>query len=453
MIKHYPSGRALTALALACTVAIAPPAQALEYRLTAGVNSTHTDNVGRASDESGLKQDDWVHRPSLLGTLEHDTGRLRARANYMVEHRIYTEDVFNDRTRFTGRADLRWDALPDLLEFNISNSSTESTEDSLGQDIETNRQTSNVTSAGPRLYFRPRSSDTASIEYQYSDIRTEETSSDSTRHLLAADYELGLSANRSLLFEVSREMVEFDDTSAPELDIDTASLAYLSKGDYVELEARAGYTRVDRNLNRDKVDGVIGNMRLLWRVSGSGQIEVTGSRTINDQSANVLRGNAEFGQGSVFENTDVNEVFTEDIARVRYTHRWGRNTASIAYNLQNKDYDDDAFAPGQSRDEEESGFTVFYTRRLTPRMDFRMGGGLLERDFQDRGVKEDYLTGDLRIDWRAGRRLTLFGGASYEDRDGSGIAVLADQISFSEFAFTFGLTFDIVNRAQQPQQF
>ena len=193
-------------------------------------------------------------------------------------------------------------------------------------------------------------------------------------------------------------------------------------------------------------------MNLLWRVTGSGEIEFRASRTINDQSDNVLRGNAGFGQGAVFENANVNEVFDENTLSLNYTHQWGRNRASLGYRFQNQDFDDDAFAVGASRDEEERGFTAFYTRRLRPTVDLRLGASFLERDFDSRGVTEDFLTADFRLDWRIARTLGLFGGVTYEDRDANSTTALLGGLSFDEFVYFFGFSFDIINRYKLPQK-
>jgi len=409
--------RALCGFALVATACGSVNVQAIEYRLSTGLTTTHSDNVTRANSTNGVEQDDWIHTPMVRGELAHETANLRVQGDYMVEHRIYAENSFEDRTRWTGRADLRWDTLRDILQINASNSRTESTEDALGQDVENNRQIVTVSSIGPKLQFRPRTSDLFSIEYRYSDISQEETDSDSERQLLAAAYELGLSTNRSLIFEVSRDMVDFTREDSPELDIDTASLTYQSEGDFLDLEIRGGYTTIDRSLGREKVDGVIGNVNLTWRVSGNGEFEVNGSRSINDQSNDVLRGSAEFGQGSVFQNTEINEVFTE--------------------------------AEAFSRDQDESGFSLLYARRVTPRIDFRAGARLTERDFQDRGLVEDFLSADVRLDWQASRRVSLFAGARYEERDGSGDPIVVNLLSFDEFRFSFGINIDLLNRLQR----
>jgi len=460
MHHSYSRGALLPALLLL----ICGPAQALEYKLTTGFSAERSDNIGRASEDSGLVQKDTVLRPTLRAMVDHEGNNLLISGDYLVEHRIYTEDVFQDRTRWTGRADLRWDALPEYIQFNATNSRTETTEDSLLQDVETNRQVTSVTSLGPTLSIRPRSGDRLSLEYRYSDISQGQVNSgatllpnaplvnaDSERMNLTLAYELGLTENRKLTASISRDEVEFEQ-NAPDLEIDIASLLYESKGDALEIAALAGYTTIDRSLGRDKVDGFIGSLNLLWRVTGSGQIEFRASRTINDQSDNVLRGNAGFGQGAVFENTDVNEVFDENSLRLSYSHQWGRNRATLAYNFQNQDFDDDAFVAGQSRDEEESGFSAFYTRRLRPTVDLRLGATLLERDFDARGVTEDYFTADFRLDWQVARTLGLFGGVTYEERDATGTSPLVAQLSFDEFVFFFGFTFDLVNRYQLPNK-
>ena len=274
---------------------------------------------------------------------------------------------------------------------------------------------------------------------------------DSERQTLTLAYEMGFTENRSLTAELSRDQVDFSQ-NAPELEIDTASLFYSSKGDALEVDARAGYTTIDRTLGRDKVDGFIGSLNLIWRVTGSGEIELRARRTINDQSEDVRRGNAGFGQGAVFGNSNINEVFDEDTIRLSYTHQWGRNRASLAYNMQNRDFDDDAFVAGQSRDEEENGFSAFYTRRVRPNVDLRLGAGFLERDFDARGVNGDFLTANLRVDWQIARTLGLFGGMRFEERETTGASILAGQLSFDEFVYFLGFSFDLVNRYQLPQQ-
>jgi len=443
---------ALYGVALTTTALLGANAQAVEYRLSTGLTSTHSDNITRANSTNGEERDDWIHTPMLRGELAHETGNFRVQGDYLVEHRIYAEDSFEDRTRWTGRADLRWDTLQDVLQINASNSRTESTEDALGQDVELNRQVVTVSSIGPKLQFRPRASDVIYAEYRYSDISQEETDSDSTRQLLAAGYELGLSENRSISFEVSRDKVDFSRDLSPELEIDTASLTYESKGDALDFSLRGGYTTIDRSLDRDKVDGIIGRVDLTWRVSGNGQIQVNGSRSINDQSDDVLRGSAQFGQGSVFQNTNVNEVFTEDTLDVRYIHRWGRNRATIGYRLQNQDFQDNAATETFSRDQDESGFSALYARRVTPRIDFRVAARLIERDFQERGLVEDFLSANARIDWQASRRVNLFTSVSYEERDGRGDPMVVNALSFDEFRFSFGISIDLLNRTQRRQQ-
>jgi len=460
MHYSYLRGTALAALLLS----VCGPAQGLEYRLTTSLSAERSDNIGRASEESGLVQNDTVLRPTLRGVLDHEGNNIQLSADYLVEHRIYTEEVFNDRTRWTGRADLRWDAVPEFLQFNATNSRTETTEDSLLQDVETNRQVTSVTSLGPTLSFRPRASDRIALEYRFSDIAQGQVNSgatilpnaplinaDSQRQALTLSYELGFTENRTLTAAISRDKVDFEQ-NAPELEIDTASLLYSSKGDALEVDALVGYRTIDRTLGRDEVDGVIGSLNVLWRVTGSGEIELRASRTFNDQSDNVLRGSADFGQGAVFENTDVNEVFDENSLRLSYSHQWGRNRATLAYSLQNQDFDDEAFVAGQSRDEEERGFSAFYTRRLRPTVDFRLGASLLERDFDGRGVTEDYFTADLRLDWQVARTLGLFGGVTYEERDASGTSPLVNQLSFDEFVYFLGFSFDLVNRYKLPQK-
>ena len=96
MNKRYPQVAGLSALLLVCG-----SASAVEYTLTTGFSTERTNNVGRVSDDSGLVQKDWIHRPTLRGMISHEGNSLQLTGDYLVEHRIYTEDVFDDRARWT----------------------------------------------------------------------------------------------------------------------------------------------------------------------------------------------------------------------------------------------------------------------------------------------------------------------------------------------------------------
>ena len=458
MSNSFSRGAALSALLFSCDAA-----QAIEYKLTTELSASRSDNIGRVSEDSGLVQSAFLYKPTLRGMLSQETNSLRIAADYVAEYRIYS-DVFDDRLRVTGRADLQWDAIQDFLQFNVSNVRTETTEDSLIQNVETNRQVTSVTSAGPRLFYRPRARDELSFEYRFSDVNqgqagggsitipvNQQINSDSERQLFTLAYKLGLSENRSLTAELTRDNVDFEQ-DAPELEIDTASLIYASKGDSLDFEARAGYTTIDRSLGRDKVDGFVGRLNLRYRVTASGEFQINASRNINDQSDSVLRGNADFGQGAVFQNSDVNEVFEELVFGISYTQRWGRNIATIGYTFQNSDFEDSAFAPGNSRDERQNSYRAQYSRRVTPRVDMRIAVNYLQREFDSRGVDEDNITGNFRVDWRAGRALSLFAGANYEDRDASGDSPFVAQLNFDEFVYLVGFRFDLVNRYKSTQQ-
>ena len=170
------------------TLTTALPTAALEYRLGVGYTLETTDNVGRTPDN---EVSDFIHIPQARFSANHVTPQFDIDANYRFQHRIYVEDLFQDRTRLTGSAALSWKALPERLRINVSNSRTEATIQTLQQDIENNRQLTTVTSVGPVLSLRPRPSDRLNLEYRFSDVTEEETASDSERQLVRFGYVVG----------------------------------------------------------------------------------------------------------------------------------------------------------------------------------------------------------------------------------------------------------------------
>ena len=432
---------------LVSTGVLSTPAMALEYNLGVGNTTLHTSNVARTADD---EVNDWVQIPTARLVASHDTGAVELDADYRFERRIYDQDVFDDRNRLTGRADLLWDALPGRIQFFGTNTRTEATINSIQQDVEDNRQLVRTSSVGPRLLLNPRASDQFILEYRYAVVREDDANffgagvidTDSDRNRVTASYRLGISQNRTLSLQAFREEVDFDDPGTPDLDIDNLSLSYQSKSGSVELIASGGYSDITRTQGLSRVDGFVGSLSIDWALSGSRNLIITARRNLNDQSQDLQRGTGRFGRGTVVDNSGLNDVFEEDSVGLVYSSRVGRNTFGFGYRYQTQDF------ATQNRDEEEHRINARFERRHTPTVSSNISAQFTRREFLFNGVEDDFFSASGNIEWQATRRLAFALGANYTDRDSSN----ANGFSFEEISGSLSINFDLLSKKIAKQR-
>ena len=92
----------------------------------------------------------------------------------------------------------------------------------------------------------------------------------------------------------------------------------------------------------------------------------------------------------MIDNSELNDVFTEDTIRATYTLRSLRNSLALTYSLQNQDYEDDFVL----RDEDETSFRAVAERRLTPRITAGASIEFVERNFLNQDVQDDFVLGN-----------------------------------------------------------
>lgn len=403
-----PRFRLLSAAAATCLLA-APAARALELQAELFHQADYTTNTARTDSD---RIEEWINAPGVSVGARQAGAQLELDAAYQYQRRIYQEDLFDDENVTVGRAELLWHALPNRLDFTLRNSRSESTERALDPLTQANRQIVTTTEAGPTLRFTPRSGDELQIGYLYTDYRADATDTDNIRHNGSLRYILGVSASRTMTFAVDRTRVDFDNELAPDLD-DWTGLATLAQdADRLSYSLGGGYTRIARSDGLDDVTGAIVDAMVAWQFQDTTRLVISAGRRIRDNSQNIVGGIPEFGD-EINENTDLNEVFTEDRAGIELSRRLGNNQLSLRWNLERQDYED------ALRDNDRWLAGVGLARNLTPRTTLTATLGMGRSEFADEGREFDEMRGALLVAWQFSRRFRLDWGARYEERDGN----------------------------------
>ena len=383
----------------------AVPAQAFEVIADAQMTSEYTSNTLRTEDD---EIGEWIHQPGADLTATHDTATLELDADYSYIRRIYSKDYWQDENRLVGGADARWEPISNRLDFLLRHNRRESTQRALQTSTQDNRQIVNTTEAGTTLRFQPRASDELQIEYTFTDIKADETSTDSQRHNGTGRYLIDLSPNRRVTVLGAHSDIDYIDSLFPDATYSKATLGFTQTSSEVDLDVNAGYNWYDRD-GRGKEDDPAFDATLTWRAVPGSTFTLSGSHGITDQSQSL----SERGTEGVDENTDINAAFKETIGRFSYIQQLGStNTLEFSANYGREKYADDS-----PRSNTRVGGGAAFRRAMTPRMDFDLYADFSNRDFEDQLDDQDELRAGANLRYRVGRALSLNLGARFEKRD------------------------------------
>lgn len=382
-------------------------AAALDATVDLSYGAEYTSNTTRSEDD---EIGEWIHIPAIDIGLSENGAALELGADYRIERRIHERDIFDDESAARGSVEAIWHALPERLDLTLRNTRTESTIRARDPNTEANRQITSTTEMGPTLRLSPRSNAEFQLEYLFSDVRVEETDTDSERHTGAARYITNLSATRALTLEARNTDVDFDNPVAPDLDMWVGSVTFSYSGRNLLYSLMGGYNRTKRTLGREDVDGGIFAASLEWIASADTSLSFQASQDIRDRSTNLLSGGGGFGN-EVDEDSDINEVFTETRGSIGLTHQLGPNAITLSAIASEEDYEDAA------RDSQRLSLRLQGDRNINPRTTLSAFIDWGTREFADEGEEFDEIRAAITLSRQLSRRLRLALAANYDERE------------------------------------
>lgn len=329
--RHKPL---LAALALL----VSAPASALEYNAATTLTTRHSNNTFLTEDD---RENNFSLEPGILLDARHEGPNLNAGIDYQFERRFHTESDNTERNFFTGNAAIDWMILPDRLQFNANQSSTESTFNARQFGAPNDRIVTDNLSAGPTLMFRVRDTDRLRLTYLYEDRNDPIDENDSTTDVLSGSYMFQINGYSSLTAQHREEEIEFKSDLAPDLDVTKQSLSYVYRNQGTSLELVGGYTEFERE-GAEPVDGGVGSLtwtkefgQTTFRLFGTHQITNQSSRLFTELDSTDL--NRDF---TLFLNTNIAEVFTETNFGFQIDHIVGPNEYSFSATSYRSDFEE-----------------------------------------------------------------------------------------------------------------
>lgn len=333
--RSNPAHKPLLA-ALALT--LGAPANALEVNAATTLTTRHSNNTFVTEDD---RTNNFSLEPGVKLNATHEGPGLRAGVDYQFERRFHTESDNTERNFFNGTAVVDWMILPDRLQFNLNQSSTESTLNARQFGAPNDRIVTDNLSAGPTLMFRVRDTDRLRFTYLYEDRNDPLDENDSTSDVLAGSYVYQVNDYSSLTAEHREEEITFSSDLAPDLDVTKQTLSYVYRNQGVTLELVGGYSEFERE-GAEAVDGAVGELN--WsKEFGPTTVGLFGQHQITNQSSRLFTELDDFDLNNdftLFLNTNIAEVFTETNYGFEVSHVIGPNQLSFSATSFKTDYEE-----------------------------------------------------------------------------------------------------------------
>lgn len=390
-------------------ILLATTAAAQEFSLSVSVGVTHSDNIGRVSQN---EQSETMPEAGLSLSLQRE-GRLEADLSADLLYRSYSDNVFDDELVGGLDARLIYAFVPDRFSWSVQDNFGQGFIDRQAVETPDNRQNLNYFSTGPNFTIPLGARTSLSISGRWSDVSYEKSDFGNQRLSGTVGLIRGLSDTSSLSVNISTQRVEFD-RSPPNsnYDLQSAYLAYEAKGARTQLSLRGGSTALHDF--GDTSNGPLLQVSLTREMTARSTLTVDAGTELND-SADTFRRDRGIS-GVSLGNEDViasRDPFQQDYATVAWTLEGERTTLRLSAAWRREDHESNL-----SLNRKRRGAGINLSRRVGPRLTASLSGNYGSEDFDVSGVDFDEWSAGAGIDWNFSQNYSV--SLRAERYDGSG---------------------------------
>ena len=397
-----------------------------------GLGWQYSDNVALTPDDEEV---DHGAVGYLGGSLIEEGGPLEYSAGATVTRQLYANSTFDNQNYFNLNAQVRWEQVENRLNWLADNFFTQTPINSIGRDVPTNIQNTNVFSFGPDIAFPLSSGHRFRINPFFRDYYYEDTDTDNQQYGLDAGWSYPLYPTMRVGIDGGITDVNYDQDDLND-DYTRSQLRAVVSGSRPRSEygVDLGTSRISRDKGNDQ-SGFGGALSYLYRFTGHSSVSARvatdltdSSQTFFDSEVNPDDGNSNNVQtsGDTFRNNVFTLVYTRDDDTFD-TRIWGE--------LRKLNYDD---AP-LDRDVQELGADLDY--RVNAYLSSGLFGSYIRYKETDQNrTDKRYVLGG-RVSYNFSRKLAANASIQYRKRDST---VALD--NYNEFSALVGIVYGFVGR-------
>lgn len=387
---------------------IAMPSQAWDVEAEAAITSQYESNVNQTNRD---ERAGWNFQPSASIGILHADERFQADMAYEARRQINQNDQFDDATYLTGRGAINWGVVGDVWNVYAENQRTRTTIDNRLENTPDNQQIVDNTAVGTNVTI-PIGLHQLILQAEQARTAVNEEGEDSDTRSALVGYQFPLGPTRQVTLTHSRDETEFDDFESGDYDSETTSLRFTSQTRILQVNAQVGHTTTELDDSDEEIDGVTGQLDLLWSIDEQSTLQFNAARDITDN----LNGRRQFFfdegvqpdlseeqtlGGQIFVGTQYNLIGTTVL---------GANRLSLTLGRATRDY--------ESVDTDELRHTARFraTRRASQRSGWTFTAEYAMSSFEDAPHDDAYRLG-IEYDRELTSKLSMDIEANYIEQD------------------------------------
>ena len=415
-----------------CLLCVSTVLSAATFEPGVGLGWQYTDNAALTPDN---EESDWGAVGYLGGSLTEEGGPLTYSADGTVIYQRYANSTFDDQTYFNLGARVRWEQVENRVNWLVDNFFTQTPINSIGKDVPTNIQNTNVFSIAPDFTFPYSSGHRFRVNPFFRDYYYEDTDTDNQQYGLDAGWSYPLYPTLRVGIDAGLTDVNYkqDDVNS---DYTRSRLRAVFSGSrpHSEYSFNLGSTRISRDKGNDQ-SGFGGGLTYLYRFTGHSSLRANASTDLTDSSQTFFDSNVEPDDGNSDNVQTSGETFRDNVFRLVYSRDDDTFDTRIYGELRKLNYDD---AP-LDRDAQELGADLDYA--VNAYLSTGLYGNYVRYKEQDiNRTDKRYILGG-RVRYNFSRKLAANVTLQYRKRDSN-----EADFNYDEFSALVGIVYGFVGR-------
>ena len=406
-------------------------ASAVTFEPGAGLGWQYSDNVALQPDNTDA---DWGGVAYLGGLLKEEGGPLTYNAGGTVTYQRYANKTFDDTTYFNLNAQARWEQIDNRLNWRVSDFFTQSSVQSLGRDVPTNTQDTNVFSIAPDIAFPYASGHRFGFTPFFRDYYYEVSDTDNQQYGLDANWSYPMYPTLRLGVSGNYTDVNYDSSNVPDYVRSNLRLFISGSRPHSEYSVNAGTTRLSRDGGQDQT-GFGGSVNYLYNFTGRSSVRLVMSTDLTDSSQTFFNSATDPDTGSQGNVQTSSDTFRNNVFTLTYNRKDETFNTRVWGELRKLDYDE---AP-RDRDAQELGANLDY--RVNAYLGTGVFGSYIRIKQTDISrTDQRYVLGG-RVKYNFSKKLSANASLQYRKRDST-----LNSFNYDEYSALLGVVYGYVGR-------
>ncbi|MDA3869165.1 MAG: outer membrane beta-barrel protein [Gammaproteobacteria bacterium] len=380
---------------------------AAEIKPAASVTAQYTDNARKTPTN---EMQDLIISTRIGTGIDAGNGPFQLEAETSLQHEKYIKDSYNDQQYFKLNASAGWEMLRDRIDWQMHNSFSQQSVNSLNPDTPDNIQDSNVFTFGTNIDYRISGRQSLTLNPEYRKFSYEIQNTDNQQTALDAGWNYQLFRTMNVGVRGGTNRVDYDDPLVTDYTLNSVHLTLSSTRSGYSYGADIGTTRVERE-DDNNVQGITGNIRWSFDITGSSNLRTYIGSEITDTNSSLLDSSINPDESNFSYTQISSDALRNSTMRINYLKDDARLKSDAWIKLSRYDYE---FAL-LDRDVQAVGIKLTYP--LSAIISTGISTSYSQTELTDTPREDNEFSFGGNINYRLSRRLLATANLNYHSKD------------------------------------